>query len=452
MTFKNYQVKLAIRIILLVLMIAGIAYLILAGYYHFLYVLGPLFLFQIFVLFRSQNRIYRELEEFSEAMFYKDFSRHFNVSRSPAELQPLRRSFNEITDTFKRISREKETHYHYLQHILEIVGTGILSFELQTGNIAWMNDAVKKMLNLPQLRTISALEKRNKELFHELHEIRIGDSKVFTTVINQQTIKILISATIFQVENQSFKLLSFQNINEALDETESNAWTRLLGVLNHEIMNSIAPISSLANTLKGRLQTSLENQETQPSYREDLEIGIDTIQKRSEALLKFAETYRNLSRINSLSMDEMYVRDVFESQYNLMRPSLEARNISLEIVLKDPDIRVRADKGLLEQVLINLIVNAMEAVKNTEKPKIILSAALDKQKRCVLKVTDNGHGVPAELLDKIFIPFFSTKKNGTGIGLNLCKQIMLLHKGSIQVQTVEGAGTSFILTFPRAED
>ena len=447
MTFKNYQVKLAVRIILLVITIAGITYLFMARHYTPLYVLVPILLFQISDLLSNQKRVYRELEEFSEAMYYKDFSRHFNVSRSPAELQPLRRSFNMITDTFKQISREKETHYHYLQHVLEIVGTGILSFELESGNIAWMNDAVKKMLNIPQLKTIHALEKRNKDLFQELLSIRIGDSKVFTAVVNQQAIKILLSATVFQIENQSFKLLSFQNINEALDETESNAWARLLGVLNHEIMNSIAPITSLANTLKGRLQTSLENHEVQPSYREDLELGIDTIQKRSEALLKFAETYRNLSRINSLSMDEMYVRDVFESQYNLMRPSLAARNISLEIILKDPGIRLRADKNLLEQVLINLIVNAMEAVKNTEDPKIILSAAFDKQKRCVLKLTDNGHGVPDELLDKIFVPFFSTKKNGTGIGLNLCKQIMLLHKGSIQVQTVEGSGTSFILTF-----
>ena len=131
-----------------------------------------------------------------------------------------------------------------------------------------------------------------------------------------------------------------------------------------------------------------------------------------------------------------------------MMPTLTARNIELEIILKDPSIRLKADRNLVEQILINLIVNAMEAVKYSTHPRIILSASMDHQKKCVLKVSDNGHGVPPELLDKIFVPFFSTKKNGTGIGLNLCKQIMLLHKGTIQVQTLEGTGTSFVLTFP----
>jgi two-component system, NtrC family, nitrogen regulation sensor histidine kinase NtrY len=447
MIFKNYQVKLAVRIFLLAANMALISFLILNGNFNFLYLAIPALVFQIADLFNNQIRVYRELEEFSEAMFYKDFSRHFDVSRSPAELQPLRHSFNDITDTFKRISREKETHYHYLRHILEIVGTGILSYETETGTIAWMNDAVKKMLNLPQFKTIHALEKRNKDLYLELETIKVGESKIYTAVVNQQAIKILLSSTMFQIESQHYKLLSFQNINEALDETEANAWTRLLGVMTHEIMNSIAPISSLANTLKGRIQASRDHQEMLPSYHEDLEIGIDTIRKRSEALLKFADTYRNLNRINSLSMEEVFVRDLFESQLNLMHPTLAAREIEMEIILKDPSIRVKADKNLVEQILINLIVNAMEAVKQSDSPRIILSASVDAQKKCILKVTDNGHGVPEELLDKIFIPFFSTKKNGTGIGLNLCKQIMLLHKGSIQVQTVEGTGTSFILNF-----
>ena len=232
-----------------------------------------------------------------------------------------------------------------------------------------------------------------------------------------------------------------------MDETEANAWSRLLGVMTHEIMNSIAPISSLANTLKSRLLSSIENNEAQPSYREDLEIGIDTIRKRSEALLKFADTYRNLNRINSLVLKEIYVRDLFENQHSLMMPTLSERNIELEIVLKDPYIKILADPNLIEQVLINLILNAMEAVKQSVQPKIILSASVNQQKKCILKVTDNGHGIQKELLDQIFIPFFSTRKNGTGIGLNLCKQIMLLHKGNIQVNTIEGSGTSFSLVF-----
>ncbi len=447
MTFRNYAVKLAFRIGLLVVCMGLLAYFIISKHTNFIYLSTIIFLYQVYELFNNQKRVYRELEEFSEAVYYRDFSRHFDVKRSAAELQPLRASFNVITDTFKRISREKETHYHYLQHILEVVGTGIISYEVETGEVAWMNEAFKTMLNLPHYKNVHAIKKRNSELYSELQDIKIGDSKVYSATVNKQMAKLLLSATMFQIEDKQYKLLSLQNINEALDESESNAWTRLLAVMTHEIMNSIAPISSLANTLKSRLEYSIENKEVQPSYREDLEIGIDTIRNRSAALLKFADTYRNLNRINSLELHETYVRDLFENQHSLMMPTLSERNIELEIVLKDPHIKILADNNLVEQILINLILNAMEAVKQAENPKIILTATIDQRKRCVLKVTDNGNGVPAELLDQIFIPFFSTKKNGTGIGLNLSKQIMLLHKGNIQVQTIEGKGSSFVMTF-----
>ncbi len=447
MTFRNYALKLAFRIGLLVASMGLLAYFIISKHTNFIYLTTIVFLYQVYELFNNQKRVYRELEEFSEAVYYRDFSRHFDVKRSAAELQPLRASFNVITDTFKRISREKETHYHYLQHILEVVGTGIISYDVETGEVAWMNDAFKTMLNLPHYKNVHAIQKRNSELYSELRDIKIGDSKVYSATVNTQIVKLLLSATMFQIENKHYKLLCLQNINEALDESESNAWTRLLAVMTHEIMNSIAPISSLANTLKSRLEYSIENNEVQPSYREDLEIGINTIRNRSAALLKFADTYRNLNRINSLELHETFVRDLFENQHSLMMPTLSERSIELEIVLKDPHIKILADNNLVEQILINLILNAMEAVKQAENPKIILSATTDQQKRCILKVTDNGHGVPTELLDQIFIPFFSTKKNGTGIGLNLCKQIMLLHKGNIQVQTIEGKGTSFVMTF-----
>ena len=447
MIFKNYELKLAIRVNLLALNMALLAYLTYSGRSNLLFFAVLVFIYQVYELFNNQKRVYRELEEFSEAVYYRDFSRNFDVKRSPAEFQPLRESFNLITDTFKKLSREKETHYHYLQHILEVVGTGIISFEIESGDVAWMNDAFKKMLNLPPYKNIHSLEQRNPELYAEFRNINIGSSKIYSAQVDKQTVKLLLSATIFQIENKQYKLLSLQNINEAMDETEANAWSRLLGVMTHEIMNSIAPISSLANTLKSRLLSSIENNEAQPSYREDLEIGIDTIRKRSEALLKFADTYRNLNRINSLVLKEIYVRDLFENQHSLMMPTLSERNIELEIVLKDPYIKILADPNLVEQVLINLILNAMEAVKQSEHPKIILSASVNQQKKCILKVTDNGQGIQKELLDQIFIPFFSTRKNGTGIGLNLCKQIMLLHKGNIQVNTIEGSGTSFSLVF-----
>jgi len=232
-----------------------------------------------------------------------------------------------------------------------------------------------------------------------------------------------------------------------LDETESKAWQKLLSVMTHEIMNSIAPISSLAETLKHRLQQSYAGLNNDSGTIDDLELGIDTIKKRSEGLLKFAQTYRNLNKITTPNLKKVYVGDIFENLYQLMQPTLEQKNIELEIVLKETDLMLEVDPNLIEQVLINLLVNAIEAVKDVEQPKIILSAYLSSNKKTVLKVIDNGTGISEELLDKIFIPFFSTKKSGSGIGLSLCKQIMMLHRGNIQVQSTEGQGTAFILQF-----
>jgi two-component system, NtrC family, nitrogen regulation sensor histidine kinase NtrY len=221
---------------------------------------------------------------------------------------------------------------------------------------------------------------------------------------------------------------------------ESRAWQKLLSVLTHEIMNSIAPISSLAETLKHRLA------ERDESIFEDLELGIDTIKKRSEGLMKFAETYRHLNRITSIDRKQVFVRELFANLFQLMQPTCEQKGIDLEIVLREPDLALEGDASLLEQVLINLLVNAIEAVKERSEPRIVLSAEGQDNRKVLLKVADNGAGIPEEMLDQIFIPFFSTRKNGSGIGLSLCKQIILLHRGLIQVQSVPEKGTAFLIT------
>jgi len=313
--------------------------------------------------------------------------------------------------------------------------------------VVWMNESLKKMLLIPYLRTIHLLEKRDPALYAEVIGLRPGTSHVATVHHDKESFKILLSATAFQTEGRKFQLVAFQNVNEALDETESKAWQKLLSVMTHEIMNSVAPISSLADTLKNRLQQSVAHLDNSNGVVDDLEVGINTIKRRSEGLLKFAEVYRNLNKITTPNLKHVFVRDLFENMHNLMQPTLNQKGIEMEIILKDPELMLDVDTNLIEQVLINLIVNAIEAVKDCAQPRIVLSAAASANNRMVVKVTDNGYGMNEEVMQNIFIPFFSTKKNGSGIGLSLCKQIMLLHKGQITVQSVEGQGTAFALQF-----
>jgi len=415
--------------------------------YIYLVIAVPVITYQIVEFHRFQRKAHVELDQFVESVHYRDFSRYFDVKHAPVELQPLRKGFNEINTTFKVISKEKETQYQYLQKILELIDTGILSYREHNGEVLWMNESLKKMLQLPYLKTIHSLAKRDNDLYRQISVLKPGESKIATAHLEKASFKILLSATAFQTEGTKYKLIAFQNVNEALDETESRAWQKLLSVMTHEIMNSVAPISSLAETLKHRLQESVGVFNGEPGSMDDLELGIDTIKRRSEGLLKFAETYRNLNKITTLNLKKVYVRDLFENLHQLMQPTLAQKNIEIEIILKDPDLMMDADTNLVEQVLINLVVNAMEAVKDREDPQITLAAYAAANKKTVIKVADNGIGMPDELVDKIFIPFFSTKKNGSGIGLSLCKQIMMLHRGTIQVQSIEGQGTAFMLQF-----
>lgn len=442
---KGFQWRILTRVFLLFITLTAAAFFLVKPWPLYLALLSPLVFYQLIEFIRFQNKTHEELNEFVEAIHYRDFSRYFDEKHAPADIQHLRKGFNEINTTFKVISKEKETQYQYLQKILELIDTGILSYEMESGEVVWMNESLKKMIQLPYLKTISSLEKRDRILFEEIQGLQPGESKIGTVHLEKSFFKVLLSATAFQTDSKKYKLVAFQNVNEALDETESKAWQKLLSVMTHEIMNSVAPISSLADTLKNRLQKTVE-EPNDPAAVEDLEIGIETIKRRSEGLLKFAQTYRNLNKITRLNLKRLYVHEVFANLHQLMQPTLEQKNIDLEIILRDTDLAIEADPSLLEQVLINLIVNAMEAVKEQEHPRIVLSAEASG-KKVVLKVADNGVGMPEELLDKIFIPFFSTKKSGSGIGLSLCKQIVMLHRGNIQVQSVEGKGTVFSLQF-----
>jgi two-component system nitrogen regulation sensor histidine kinase NtrY len=442
MIFRTYKWQLLLRVLTLFALLCIAAYGVTSSKYIYTLAAAPLVMYLIYSIMSQYNKVQQEVQEFAEAVHYRDFSRHYAIQSAPANVQVLRKGFNDINTTFKTINRERETQYHYLQKILELVGTGILSYDQETGETGWVNESFKNLLNIPYLKSIHSLAKRDELLYQEIMTLKSGDSKVVTIVQQQQKIKLQLMASVLRSEDKVYKLVALQNVSDAMDESESNAWSKLLNVMTHEIMNSVAPISSLADTLKNRIKT-LEL--PAGNGLEDLELGMDTIKRRSEGLLKFTESYRSLNKITKLELQKVSVYDLFENLNTLMLPTLEKKNIELDIILRDISLTIEADVNLLEQVLINLLVNAIEAVKDTAEPMITLSAEVQANQKTVLKITDNGLGMSPELMEKIFIPFFSTRKTGSGIGLSLCKQIMLMHKGNIQVQSTEGKGTVFIL-------
>jgi len=398
-------------------------------------------------LYKFVIRRFVEMDDFFESVKYRDFSRWFTEKSGPEDIRKLHRGFNEVNKTIKEINKEKEAQHLYLQKILELMDTGIMTYSMDSGKVLWVNDSFKKILGIPSLKTTEFIKKRNPKLYDGIFEANHAEGNTIQVEVNNEKIKVLINSSIFLIEDESFKLVVIKNIDDTINRTESEAWKKLLSVMTHEIMNSIAPISSLAETLQFKIRASIENPHKNALEIVDLDEGIETIKNRSEGLLKFAKTYRSLNKVTELNLTNISVSEIFNNINNLMKPSLESKNIDLIFELDNPGLKIEMDTYLIEQVLINLILNGVEACKESENPEIRLSADKNVSGNRFIKITDNGTGIPDEIIDDIFIPFFTTKKTGSGIGLSLCKQIMLLHKGKIQIHTIQGKGTAISLVF-----
>ncbi|MFL0353099.1 PAS domain-containing sensor histidine kinase [Xanthomarina sp. GH4-25] len=447
MNYKGYILKLFLRILLLVVAIFSFAYVLFLKKTVFEVLFGFIILYLLFDLYAFVKRRFAAIGDFFEAVKYRDFSRWFPEDRGPKDIRFLYTGFNEINRTIKEINSKNEAQYVYLQKILEMVDIGIIAFNIETGNVLWSNDSFRETLDVPAFKNIRFVESRQPELYNTIFETYHREPNSITIAVQNEKIKILISDTVFQVDNDAFKLIVVQNIDDTLNKNESEAWKKLLSVMTHEIMNSIAPISSLADTLQRNLQLTLEKPDDYKLELEDLNSGIKTIKNRSEGLLKFAKTYRSLSKVTHLNLQRVKIVELFDSIQLLMEPSIKSKNIEVEFNVSSKKLELDIDAHLIEQVMINLILNAIDACKEQPNPSIKIIAEKMPNRDVAIKVYDNGSGIPQDIMENIFVPFFTSKSTGSGIGLSLCKQIMLLHKGKILVNSKEGEGSVFSLVF-----
>lgn len=396
-------------------------------------------------LIYTRKKYDRSIADFSEAVVNKDFSRKYPEKGRNGKLH---KQLNTITSAFLHLAKEKEAQQHYLEEMLELVDTGILAYDVETCEVLWMNEAFTTMLNIPHIKNIRWLGKQNENLFNEILGIPLDKSVLITIHAQKQTIRTMTKASIFQTDGKTYKLIAFHNVSATMEEVESGAWKGLLNVMTHEIMNSIVPVSSLSDTLKKKLETLKDvSSGSFQAELDDMEFALETIHRRSEGLLHFAETYRNLSRkiAPNRSLHNLY--DLLSSVHSLMNPSMKQKGVAFHLKTDHPDITVCLDRDLIEQVVINFITNATFAVHKKEQPEIYLFSGSDAEGRPFITVADNGHGIPDTIRDKIFIPFFSTKKNGNGIGLSISREIVKLHNGEIHIQTREMRGSAFTILF-----
>ena len=445
MIYKSFFFFLLFRILILLGSVSLIAYGINYNINYAILGGGFITIITFFNLYKFVTKRFVEIDDFFESVKYRDFSRWFSEKHGPRDIRNLRKGFNLVNKTFKDINSERQAQFLYLQKILEMVDVGIIAYNLENGDVLWVNESILNIFDLPSFKNIRFVEKRRKELFDIVFETYHHNTKSINLEMREESLKVLISDTIFQVGENAFKLIVMQNIEDTLNKNESEAWKKLLSVMTHEIMNSIAPISSLSETLQSEIQQKIDN----PTYKlelDDINSGISSIKKRSEGLMKFAKTYRTLNKVSQVSKSKILVTELFDNIRNLLEPSLTKKDIQLEFIVTNPKLELDIDVHLIEQVLINLIINARDACDDIPDSKILITAEKFREGLQV-KVIDNGKGIPSEILDTIFVPFFSTKKTGSGVGLSLSKQIMMLHNGRLQVQSEEGKGTVMSLIF-----
>ena len=349
-----------------------------------------------------------------------------------------------------RRALKRKSIFRYLQTVIQHIGVGLLAFT-PDGEVALVNTAAKRLFNIDQMINLQALGAVSKDLVATLLNMKSGDKVLVKTEIAREPLQLVMYATELKMRGEHHTLVSVQNIRTELDEKEVEAWQQLIRVLTHEIMNSITPISSLASTVNEMLKPDGpgEDRGKQVSTEviDDVRGAVRTIEKRSQGLLQFVDAYRSLTRIPPPKFQIISVRQLFSEVEQLMRQRLSGSQIMLTMRTEPESLELTADPNLVEQVLINLVLNAADALSGRIDGVISLSAFIGGRGRVTLEVQDNGTGISTELQEKIFVPFFTTKPNGSGIGLSLSRQIMRLHGGMILLNSKPQEQTTFTLRF-----
>ncbi|MBS1486402.1 MAG: GHKL domain-containing protein [Bacteroidetes bacterium] len=335
----------------------------------------------------------------------------------------------------------------FFRNIVQHIGIGILTFNKE-GKIQTVNAAAKRMLRIEKIDMLEELRAVDNLLVDSILRLKTGGRELVRLKLGAETLDLSLYAIELTLRGEPMKLISMSNIQSELEEKEMEAWRNLVRVLTHEIMNSVTPISSLAGVVEDELQSKITNQEFSLKDEElhDMHLSVQTIGKRSQGLIRFVKEFRNLTHVPQPKLAEVNVKDLLEEIVMLHKKELINQNIETKINVKPDDLCVQADKTLIEQVLINLMKNAIQAF-DLQAAKTISLSAYTNEGHAIISVKDNGSGIDADALERIFVPFFTTKKTGSGIGLSLSRQIMRQHGGQITVNSLLGEGTEFLLRF-----
>lgn len=348
-----------------------------------------------------------------------------------------------MIEEFRKVNLQRETHYQYLQTLTENIQVGIISFD-STGRIELINPAALQLLNVMRLGNINELKAVNVKLYQTISRMEIDQRQLNRLIIGEREVYLSIQVKELVMNETPYKIVLIQDLNKELEEQEVEAWQKLIRVLTHEILNSVTPIVSLTEAMNSLLitQSGVKRELNELDYedKEDLYDSLETIEKRSKGLLHFVNAYKDFIKTPELNIAQIDISALLSRVANLLGPELTRNGIDLDVAEVDGVIKAKADVEWMEQVVINIFKNAIDALEQRPNPKIAVTS-FQQNLRTFIRIADNGIGMDREVLDKAFIPFFTTKKKGTGIGLSLSRQIMRLHKGTLSATSEQGKGT-----------
>jgi two-component system nitrogen regulation sensor histidine kinase NtrY len=450
MISRNLYLNIILRVLLIVILSALLGYLIVKDQ-SFRYSLICLIAIVVLTisLISYLNSTNRKVRFFFDSVRNDDSSLSFPVDTKNKTFRELNKSMNTVNQQIQKLKIENRSQEQYFQILIEHLATGIITYDSK-GYILHANSSAKKLLSTEVLTHIQQIERIDEKLYQTIKNIRPSERRLISISNDQDEIQLSLKATSFRSNNAELVILSIQDIKSELEEKELESWMKLIRVLMHEIMNSITPITSLSETLShiygsDGMPVSPE-QVTSKTITTTLQ-GLNVIKEQGKGLMSFVESFRKLTRVPEPEKKNFKVSDLI-SRVQILYSSLnKSDRVSLSVSLKDPEQEILADQNLISQVLLNLVKNALEANEDNPDGQIKIVTGTDTNNRPEICVIDNGPGIPEENIDEIFVPFFTTRQTGSGIGLSISKQIMRVHGGNLKVKSIPGKETVFCLSF-----
>ena len=448
MAFNGFASSIALRVAGLAATLAALAVLVAQTHWYATITLcAAAAVTQMFLLARYAGRVGREVGRFLDAIAYDDTTASFSgLSRNPAFAE-LGGAMARVMEQLRRGRSEREEQSQYLQSLIAHVPVALIALD-ESGDVHPFNLAARRLLGTACTRT-SHFAQFGEAFAAGMDSLQPGTGRIVLMERAGGPLQLKASATDLVLKGTRQRLISLQNIETELSAKELMAWQTVIRVMAHEVMNSLTPISSLAVTARDNLTDALGQIAPGDPARSELEDAaeaLETLSRRSEGLLHFVQNHRRLTRRLAAQPQIMPVRRIFTRLQRLLDEELKQRDIAITVSVAPETLEVTADPDLLDQALINLLRNAIEALRDTQDATITLSA-IDQGGRVVITVADNGPGIPADQRDKVFVPFYTTKRQGSGVGLTLVRQIAAVHDAGLAITETPGGGASIRLTF-----